>query len=129
KVINSLMFEAQQIVDMVRNVITSLIRDTLTVIVLLGFLFWQNWQLTFIALVLLPLTATVVRLTGKRVRRLTRQYLELNAEMTQVMEETTRAHQVIKIFGGYDYEKNRFEERSGRLRRFAMRMASTQAAT
>ena len=129
KVINSLMFEAQQIVDMVRNVITSLIRDSLTVIVLLGFLFWQNWQLTFIALVLLPLTATVVRLTGKRVRRLTREYLELNAEMTQVMEETTRAHQVIKIFGGHDYERNRFEERSGRLRRFAMRMASTQAAT
>jgi subfamily B ATP-binding cassette protein MsbA len=129
KVINSLMFEAQQVIDMVRNVLTSLIRDTLTVLVLLIFLFWQNWQLTFIALVLLPLTATVVRLTGKRVRRLTREYLEVNAEMTQVMEETTRAQQVIKIFGGHDYERKRFDERSARLRRFSMRMASTQAAT
>ena len=74
-------------------------------IVLLGFLFWLNWRLTFIALVLLPLIATGGALTGKRVRRLTREYLEVNAEMTQVIEETTRAHQVIKIFGGQQYEK------------------------
>ncbi|MDB5838184.1 MAG: msbA, partial [Herminiimonas sp.] len=129
KVINSMMFEAQQIIDMVRNVLTSLIRDTLTVIVLLGFLLWLNWQLTIIALVLLPLTAVVVRLTGKRVRRLTQEYLEVNAELTQVIEETTRAQQVIKIFGGHDYEKTRFENRISKLRRYSMRMASTLAAT
>jgi subfamily B ATP-binding cassette protein MsbA len=129
KVINSMMFEAQQIIDMVRNVLTSLIRDTLTVIVLFAFLLWLNWQLTIIALVLLPLTAAVVRLTGKRVRRLTREYLEINAELTQVIEETTRAQQVIKIFGGHQYEKTRFEERTSKLRRYSMRMASTLAAT
>jgi subfamily B ATP-binding cassette protein MsbA len=75
KVINGMMFEAQQVIDMVRNVLTSLIRDSLTVIVLLAFLIWLNWRLTIVALVLLPLTAVVVRLTGKRVRTLTRVYL------------------------------------------------------
>ena len=103
KVINGMMFEAQQVIDMVRNVLTSLIRDSLTVIVLLAFLIWLNWRLTIVALVLLPLTAVVVRLTGKRVRKLTREYLEINAELTQVIEETTRANQVIKIFGGQKY--------------------------
>ncbi len=129
KVINSMMFEVQQIIDMIRNVLTSAIRDSLTVIVLLGFLIWLNWRLTIVALVLLPLTAIVVRLTGRRVRRLTQEYLVVNAELTQVIEETTRAHQVIKIFGGHDYENTRFEERAAKLRRYSMRMASTLAAT
>jgi subfamily B ATP-binding cassette protein MsbA len=129
KVINGMMFETQQIIDMVRNVLTSAIRDSLTVIVLLGFLLWLNWRLTIVALILLPLTAAVVRVTGQRVRRLTAEYLEINAELTQVIEETTRAQQVIKIFGGHKYEHDRFEQRAAKLRRYSMRMASTLAAT
>lgn len=129
RVINSMMFEVQQIVDMVTRVYTSLIRDTLTVIVLLSFLLWLNWRLTLVALVLLPLIAIVVRFTGKRVRRLTREYQAVNAELTQVLEETTRASQVIKIFGGHQYERDRFEARADKLRSYTMRMASTLAAT
>ncbi|MEO6353156.1 MAG: lipid A export permease/ATP-binding protein MsbA [Burkholderiaceae bacterium] len=129
RVINSMMFEVQQIVEMITKVFTSLIRDTLTVIVLLSFLFWLNWQLTLVALVMLPLIALVVRMTGKRLRRLTRDYLEVNGELTQVIEETTRANQVIKIFGGHQYEKDRFEDRAAKLRSYSMRMASTFAAT
>jgi subfamily B ATP-binding cassette protein MsbA len=129
RVINSMMFEVQQIIDMIRNVFTSLIRDTLTVIGLLAYLFWLNPALTLVTLVLIPLIAVVVRLTGKRMRKLTDNYLTINAELTQVIEETTRAHQVIKIFGGHQYEKARFEARAEKLRSYAMRMASTFAAT
>ncbi|MEB0136753.1 lipid A export permease/ATP-binding protein MsbA [Actimicrobium sp. CCC2.4] len=129
RVINSMMFEVQQIIEMVTKVFTSLIRDSLTVIVLLAFLLWLNWRLTIVALVLLPLMAIVVRMTGKRLRKLTRDFLDVNAELTQVIEETTRAQQVIKIFGGHDYEKSRFEQRAVKLRNYSMRMASTFAAT
>ena len=71
KVINSMMFEVQQIIDMIKNVLTSLIRDSLTVAGLLVYLIWSNWRLTLIALILLPLIALVVRMTGKRLRKLT----------------------------------------------------------
>lgn len=129
RVINSMMFEVQQIIDMISKVYTSLIRDTLTVIVLLGFLMWLNWRLTLVALVLLPLIAIVVRMTAKRVRRLTREYQTVNAELTQVLEETTRANQVIKIFGGQQYEQDRFEKRTDKLRSYTMRMVKSLAAT
>ncbi|NEX60915.1 lipid A export permease/ATP-binding protein MsbA [Noviherbaspirillum galbum] len=128
-VINAMMFETQQIIDMIKNVITSLIRDTLTAAGLLAVLFYYNWQLTLITLVLIPTTAIVVRVTGKRLQRLTRNYLGVNANMTQVLEETTRAQQVIKIFGGQDYERKRFEQRAEQLRSYSMRMSSTFAAT
>ena len=129
KVINSMMFETQQIIDMVKNVITSLIRDVLTAIGLFAMLLYYNWQLTLITLVLIPTTAYVVRKTGKRLQRLTQNYLGVNAELTQVLEETTRAQQVIKIFGGQRYEKERFEQRAEKLRSYTMRMSSTFAAT
>ncbi|HJV79981.1 lipid A export permease/ATP-binding protein MsbA [Noviherbaspirillum sp.] len=129
RVINSLMFEVEQIIDMLKNVLTSMIRDSLTVIGLLSYLFWLNWRLTLITLVLIPVIGVVVRLTGKRLRKLTQNYLTINAQLTQVIEETTRANQVIKIFGGHQYEKKRFEERADRQRSYSMRMASTFAAT
>ena len=101
----------------------------MTVVVLLSFLFWLNWRLTLVALILLPLIAVVVRASGRRVRRLTREYQTVNGEMTQVIEETTRANQVIKIFGGHQYESERFEVRADKLRGYTMRMASALAAT
>jgi subfamily B ATP-binding cassette protein MsbA len=129
RVINSIMFEVQQIVEMVTKVFTSIVRSSLTVLGLLSWLLYLNWKLTIVTLVLLPLIAIVVRSTGKRLKKLNQDSLAVNAQMTQVIEEATRAHQVIKIFGGHEYEKGRFEERAENLRRYTMRMTSTFAAT
>ncbi|MFZ4873712.1 lipid A export permease/ATP-binding protein MsbA [Janthinobacterium sp. Mn2066] len=129
KVINSIMFEVQQIIDMVTKVFTSIVRSSLTVLGLLAWLLYLNWVLTLVTLVLLPLLTFVVRTTGKRLKQLNRDSLAVNADLTQVIEETTRAQQVIKIFGGQDYEKSRFEQSAEQLRRYSMRMTSTFSAT
>lgn len=129
RVINSMMFEVQQIVEMITKVFTSIVRSSLTVVGLLAWLIYLNPLLTIVTLVLLPLIAVVVRLTGKRLKKLNQDALVVNGQLTQVIEETTRAQQVIKIFGGQDYEKSRFEERADNLRRYTMRMTSTFAAT
>jgi subfamily B ATP-binding cassette protein MsbA len=129
KVINSMMFEVQQIIDMVTKVFTSIVRSALTVVGLLAWLLYLNWQLTIVTLVLLPLVTLVVRTTGKRLKKLNRDSLAVNAELTQVIEETTRAQQVIKILGGQTYEKNRFHERAENLRRYTMRMTAAFSAT
>jgi subfamily B ATP-binding cassette protein MsbA len=129
KVINSMMFEVQQIIEMVTKVFTSIVRSALTVAGLLVTLLWMNWVLTIITFLLFPLLTWVVRTTGKRLKKLNQDSLAVNAEITQVIEETTRAQQVIKIFGGHDYEQARFATRADHLRRYTMRMTSTFAAT
>ena len=129
KVINSIMFEVQQIIEMVTKVFTSIVRSSLTVLGLLAWLLYLNWALTLVTLVLLPVLTIVVRTTGKRLKKLNRDSLAVNAELTQVIEETTRAQQVIKIFGGQHYEQSRFEERAEQLRRYSMRMTTTFSAT
>ncbi|MGB7481423.1 MAG: lipid A export permease/ATP-binding protein MsbA [Burkholderiaceae bacterium] len=129
RIINSMMFEVQQIIEMITKVFTSIVRSALTVAGLLAWLLYLNWMLTIVTLILLPLVAIVVRATGKRLKKLNQDALAVNAELTQVIEETTRAQQVIKIFGGQDYERARFEERAENLRRYTMRMTKTFAAT
>lgn len=128
-VINTMMVEVQLILDMLRSVLIVLIRDSLTVLGLLAYLFWLNWKLTLVTIVLVPLIALVIRLTARRLKRLISLNQEINGELIQTIEETTRAQQVVKIFGGQAYESKRFEQRSEKLRGFMIRMASTMATT
>jgi subfamily B ATP-binding cassette protein MsbA len=129
KIINAMMLEVNQVLDLIRSVMIVVIRDSLTVIGLLGYLFWLNWKLTLVIIILGPVIAFVIRITAKRLKRLIIQNQTLNAELTQTIEETTRAQHVIKIFGGQQYEARRFEQRSERLRGFMLRVASTSATT
>lgn len=121
RIINTIMFEAQQIVEMVKVSITTLFRDSLTVAVLMGYLIWLNWKLTLVTLILIPGMTFLVRGVSKRLRKLNHQSLEVSGELTQVIEETTRAHQVIRIFGGQQYEQQRFEAKNKKLGSYTMK--------
>lgn len=129
RLINTTMYEVQQVIEMVKVSINTLIRDSLTVIALMLFLLYQNWQLTLVAMFIIPAMAVVVRITSKRLRGLNQHQLELNSELTQVVEEATRAAQVIRIFGGKKYEHNRFHTKSEKLRGFAQRVTVASAST
>ena len=122
RLINSIMYEVQQVVEMVKVSINTLVRDSITIAALLIFLVYQNWQLTILALFVVPSMAYVVRLTSKRLRHLNKHQLQLNNELTQVVEEATRASQVIRIFGAQRYEQNRFHGKSEKLRGYAQRV-------
>ncbi len=129
QVVNSLMYEAEQIVDMLRNVITSVIRDVLTVMGLMAYLLWLNWKLTIVTLILIPMISFVIRYAGRRLRKLNQEYREVNAQLTKMIGETTRSADVIKIFSGEPFEEARFKQHINQLRRFLMKIVGTQAAT
>ncbi|MFZ6657107.1 lipid A export permease/ATP-binding protein MsbA [Undibacterium sp. TJN19] len=129
RIINTIMFEAQQIVEMLKVSMTTLFRDSLTVVVLLAALLWSNWKLTIIALVMMPVMAYLVRGVSKRLRKLNQSQLDVSNELTQVIEEATRASQVIRIFGGQKYEQERFEAKNEKLRGYAMRTTIAVAST
>ncbi|MBZ2209294.1 lipid A export permease/ATP-binding protein MsbA [Massilia soli] len=129
KVINTVIGDVRQVVDMINSVFLAFVRDSLVIIGLLVGLLYLNWKLTLIALVVIPLTALIVRTTTKRLRRLNRENQRVTAEMTQVVEEAARGHQVIRVFSGERYERRRFEERSTALRGFTQRATVAAAAT
>jgi subfamily B ATP-binding cassette protein MsbA len=129
KVINIVVNDVRQVVDMIQSVFISFVRDVLVVIGLLGSLLWLNWMLTLVAIVVVPLTAVIVRTTSRRLRQLNRENLRVTAEMTQVVEEAARGHQVVRVFSGERYENRRFYLRSEALRGFSQRMTVAFAAT
>lgn len=91
------------------NVLTAAVRDSLTVLGLLGFMLYYDWKLTLIALSVGPLIVGVVRLFGKRLRAASRRGYDAMAQISHILEETIGAHKVVKIFGGQRYETQRFE--------------------
>jgi subfamily B ATP-binding cassette protein MsbA len=129
KIINTVIGDVRQVVDMINSVFVAFVRDVLVVVGLLAGLLYLNWALTLIAIVVVPLTAVIVRTTTGRLRRLNRENQRVTAEMTQVVEEATRGHQVIRVFAGERYERRRFEQRSEALRGFSQRMTVAFAAT
>ena len=129
KIINTVIGDVRQVVDMINSVFLAFVRDSMVVAGLLIALLLLNWQLTLVALVVVPLTAVIVRTTTGRLRRLNRDNQRVTIEMTQVVEEAARGHQVIRVFSGERYERKRFEQRSEALRGFSQRMTVAFSAT
>lgn len=128
RLLNRFTIDAGTVTGLATEVITVVVRETLVVIALLGVLLYMSWQLTLIVLVMLPVSTLIARVFIKRLRRINRETIGMNAELTRVVREGIDGQRVIKLFDGYDREASRFDYVNGRLRRFAMRAASADAA-
>ena len=111
------------------NVLTALVRDSLTIFGLLAFLLYLDWKLTLIALAVGPLIVAAVRLFGIRLRAASRRGYSAMGLISHILEETIGAHKVVKIFGGQRYEAQRFEDVSKEFRQAAMRESIAASAT
>lgn len=96
--------------------ITVLIRDTVTVAGLLGWLLYLNWKLTLISLIIVPAVGLLVGKTSRRLRTTSRNVQKSIGELAHVIEEGASCHKVIKVFGGQDQEVERFQRANQRLR-------------
>lgn len=128
RLLNRFTIDASKVTGLAAEVITVLVRETLVVIALLAVLLYMSWQLTLIVIVMLPISTLIARVFIRRLRRINRETIGLNAELTRVVREGIEGQRVIKLFDGYKHESGRFEYLNGRLRRFAMREASADAA-
>ena len=127
--ISRIVFEVTNVTAAVTRALTVLVRDSLVIVGLLGWLFHLNWRLTLVALALIPVVALVVALYSRRMRQLSRRSLEYTGELTRVVEEAVHGYKVVKIFGGYGEQARLFGRTSEKLRGFAMRMTVAGSAT
>src|SRR5690606_37101898 len=127
--ISKLVFEVTNVTGAATWVLTVVVRDSLVVVGLLGWLVYLNWRLTLVAIVLIPVTGLIIGFYSKRMRVLSRRNLEQTGELTRVVEEAVHGFKVIKIFDAYAHESRVFERTAERLRGFAMRMTVAGSAT
>jgi subfamily B ATP-binding cassette protein MsbA len=127
-VIANIAFNMNQVADAGVNVITVIVKDSVTVIGLLGLMLYQDWKLTLVALTVTPIIVFIVRVFSTRLRHMSRSAQRSVGDITHVLEETLGGHKVVKIFGGQEYESRRFFDATNRIRRFNMKQTTAAAA-
>lgn len=105
------------------NVLTTLVRDSLTIVALLAWMLYLNWQLTLVSMFIMPLVLVAMRYFSKRMRRLSRSLLESYGDMAQALQEAAEGHRVIKVQAAQNYEIERFHRGTERFRGLNMRIS------
>ena len=105
--ISHIMFDVGQVNTLVSNGVLNLMKDSLTLIVLIGLMFYQNWKLAFFALLMMPLAAFVAKSLGKRIGKATKESIILNASLTSYLSEMLKGSRMIKIFQQEKFESDR----------------------
>jgi subfamily B ATP-binding cassette protein MsbA len=129
KLLSKVAYDVTGVTDAATGVLTVLIKDSIVIVLLLGYLFYLNWKLTLIALVVGPPIAFTVRVISKRLRRVSREALLAQGDLVHVLQETIDCHKVVKVFGGQDYETQRFRKSAQVLRGTFMRINVSAALT
>ncbi|MBX3636374.1 MAG: lipid A export permease/ATP-binding protein MsbA [Rubrivivax sp.] len=118
---NTLVYEAQGGVTLLVGTLLTLVRDSLTLLALLGYLLWLNWQLTLFVAVLFPAVALVMRALGRRLHRLTVEGQKATDELAYVVEENVLAWRIVRLHGAAARQAARFVERADRVRRLMLK--------
>ncbi|MDB5999591.1 MAG: lipid export permease/ATP-binding protein MsbA, partial [Rhizobacter sp.] len=125
---NTLTYEVQNGAQSLVNTLLGLVKDSLTLIALLVYLFWINWQLTLFVGVLFPSVAFVMRTMSKRLHRLTVEGQDATDQLAYVVEENVAAWRIVRLHGATPSQMARFEKVSNRLRRLSVKAVAAGAA-
>ena len=107
KFIGNLMNDVNMIVNLISTAILNLFKDSLTLIGLLSVMFYQNWKLTLVAIIMIPLASYAAKILGKRMSKVTNQQMQRAGSLTSYLIEIFKNHKLMKIFQKENYERKR----------------------
>ena len=121
---NTLVYEVQSGAQQLVNSVLTLLKDSLTLLALLVYLFWLNWKLTLFVGVLFPAVALLMRSVGKRLHRLAREGQDATDGLAYVVEENVLAWRIVRLHGAAPAQARRFERHAVTLRRVLMKIVA-----
>ena len=110
KYISNLNFDVNQITAMLSNAILNLFKDGLTLIGLLFVMFFQNWRLSLIAIIMIPIATFTAKKLGKRIGKVATEAQEKSGDLNKYLVDLFKNHKIIKIFQREEYENERSEK-------------------
>ena len=127
-VVSKFINEASNALGTAAEILTSIVRDSLQVLGLLVVLFYQNWQLTLVSLVIAPLIVLILRWVTRRMREYAKKYQLTLGELSGVIQEAIDARYVIKVYDGYARKEALFKSVNAQIRKLALRMQLVTSA-
>jgi len=107
KFITNLINDVNMITNLLSTAILNLFKDSLTLIGLLSVMFYQNWKLSIIAIIMIPLASFTARSLGKRMGKVTNEQMHKTSILNTYLMEIFKNHKLMKIFQKESYEKKR----------------------
>ncbi len=124
---NTLVYEVQNGAMTLVIAMMTLVRDSLTLLALLGYLMWLNWKLTLFVAILFPAVALVMRVVGARLQRLTLAGQTATDELAYVVEENVLAWRMVRLHGAATVQAQRFFQRGNLLRQLMLKSVAAGA--
>ena len=107
KFITNLTNDINMVTNLLSVAILNLFKDSFTLVALLGVMFYQNWKLSLIAMIMIPLASGAARTLGKRMGKVTTEQMIKAGSFMSYLVEIFKNHRIIKIFQNENYEKKR----------------------
>ncbi len=123
KFIANLTNDVHMITQLLSTVVLNLFKDSLTLLGLLSVMFYQNWKLSLIAIIMIPLASFAAKSLGKRISKVATQQMNRAGILTSYLMEMFKNHKLIKIFQREKYEKQRAFEFINNLKESAKKIA------
>ena len=122
KIISHLTVDISFMTNLISTVILNVFKDSLTLIGLLGVMFYQNWKLAAFAIIMIPLASVAARSLGKRMGKITTEAQVESGNLSAYILEVFKNHKIIKIFQKEKYEYSRADEVLNRLKEKMMKI-------
>jgi ATP-binding cassette, subfamily B, bacterial MsbA len=121
-----LTYDVNLLQDAVTRVVTSFFKDSFTVIGLTVVIFYREWRLALLAMVVFPLAVVIIVQLGKRMRRISHKTQVANANLYTVLQESLIGQRIVKAFSREDYEERRFSKANWGYFRIRMKLNATR---
>ncbi len=123
KIITNLISDVNFMTGLVSVGILNLFKDSLTLIGLLSVMFYQNWKLSVIAIIMIPLASFFARFLGNRISKVTSQAMDMAGVLNSYLLEIFRNHKLIKVFQKETYEASRADNALEQLKNKGKKLA------
>ncbi|MBN8284958.1 lipid A export permease/ATP-binding protein MsbA [Zoogloea sp.] len=127
RMLSRILYDIPQVGAALSNAWIIVVRDTLIIIGLTGYLIYTAWELTLVIVAIAPIVAWLIRVASRKLRGSNQEMQETTGRLTGMVEETLGGVREIKLFGTHDHEDRRFGEVAERLRSQTMRTVRVSA--
>lgn len=128
RMMSRVVYDVAGVANAATGTLTTLVKDSLSIVGLMVWLLYVNWKLTLITFAIVPGVALAVKVFGGRLRKLSRRLQENQGEIVQVLQEAIEGNKLVKIFGGQTYETERFNATVREQRGLTMRATIAASA-
>lgn len=127
ELLSRMLYDAEQVADAASTVITTIVRDSLTVLGLAAFMVYASAGLSAVVFVVAPLIALTARVLSRHFRRYSARIQENMGEVSRITDEALRGHRIIKVFGGAPRERQRFGRANEGNKRLHLKLVMARA--